>query len=69
MSDNQLNSARFPRSSRYHPGWVLAGISGGANSLWLTEWLTEAMPLQDVSQPRNRHGHDRNGHDRTLRQR
>lgn len=45
MSDNQLNSARFPRSSRYHPGWVLAGVSGGANSLWLTEWLTEAMPL------------------------
>jgi SAM-dependent methyltransferase len=45
-SDNRLSSARFPRSSRYHPEWVLAGMSGGANSLWLTEWLTEAMRLR-----------------------
>jgi cyclopropane fatty-acyl-phospholipid synthase-like methyltransferase len=44
-SDNRLSSARFPRSSRYHPEWVLAGMSGGANSLWLTEWLAEAMAL------------------------
>lgn len=36
----------FPRSSKYHPEWVLAGVSGGANSLWLTEWLTEALRLQ-----------------------
>ncbi len=41
-----LVSERFPRSSRYAPDWILAGISGGANSLWLTEWLTEAMPLR-----------------------
>lgn len=45
-SDNRLNSARFPRSSTYHPEWLLAGMSGGANPLWLTEWLTEAMPLR-----------------------
>jgi cyclopropane fatty-acyl-phospholipid synthase-like methyltransferase len=25
---------------------VLAAVSGGANPLWLTEWLAEAMPLQ-----------------------
>ncbi len=41
-----LVSERFPRSSRYHPEWILAGVSGGANSLWLTEWLAEAMELR-----------------------
>lgn len=45
-SDHPLAPERFPRSSRYHPDWILAGASGGANALWLTEWLTEAMPLQ-----------------------
>jgi len=39
-------SERFPRSSKYHPEWVTASISGGANSLWLTEWLTTAMDLR-----------------------
>jgi SAM-dependent methyltransferase len=39
-------SPRFPRSSRYHPGWIASSVSGGANSLWLTEWLTEAMELR-----------------------
>ena len=29
-----------------HPEWILAGVSGGANSLWLTEWLTEALDLR-----------------------
>jgi cyclopropane fatty-acyl-phospholipid synthase-like methyltransferase len=46
-SENRLTTERFPRSSRYHPDWVLAGMSGGANSLWLTEWLVEEMPLRD----------------------
>jgi ubiquinone/menaquinone biosynthesis C-methylase UbiE len=45
-SDNRLLSERFPRSSQYHPEWVIANASGGANSLWLTEWLTTAMNLQ-----------------------
>jgi SAM-dependent methyltransferase len=45
-SDNRLASDRFPRSSKYHPDWVLANASGGANSLWLTEWLTGAMDLK-----------------------
>ena len=39
----------FPRSSRYHPEWVLASASGGANSLWLTEWLASAMDLRPGS--------------------
>jgi SAM-dependent methyltransferase len=45
-ADERLVSPRFPRSSRYHPDWLLANASGGANSLWLTEWLTTAMDLQ-----------------------
>jgi SAM-dependent methyltransferase len=42
-SDKRLTCARFPRASAYHPDWVVAGVSGGANSLWLTEWLVEAL--------------------------
>ncbi|CUU59407.1 Methyltransferase domain-containing protein [Parafrankia irregularis] len=42
----RLRSARFPRSSRYHPDWIAGAVSGGANSLWLTEWLTEALDLR-----------------------
>lgn len=45
-ADNQLVSERFPRSSRYHPEWVKASVSGAANSLWLTEWLTTELDLQ-----------------------
>ena len=41
-----LSSKRFPRASAYNPAWLLASVSGGANSLWLTEWLCEAMPLE-----------------------
>jgi len=37
---------RFPRSSKYHPDWVIAGASSGANALWLTEWLAEALDLR-----------------------
>ncbi|WP_428306348.1 SAM-dependent methyltransferase [Lacipirellula sp.] len=44
--EEQLTADRFPRASRYHPEWILAGVSGAANSLWLTEWLTEEMELQ-----------------------
>ncbi len=36
-------SQRFPRSSEYHPEWITAGVSGGANALWLTEWLAEEL--------------------------
>jgi cyclopropane fatty-acyl-phospholipid synthase-like methyltransferase len=45
-SDGRLVSERFPRSSKYHPEWVVASASGGANSLWLVEWLTTAMNLR-----------------------
>jgi len=45
-ADDRLLSERFPRSSHYHPAWVIANASGGANSLWLTEWLTTGMDLR-----------------------
>jgi SAM-dependent methyltransferase len=44
--DKRLDNDRFPRSSQYNPDWVLANASGGANSLWLTEWLTSALDLR-----------------------
>jgi len=46
MSKDECVTSRFPRSSEYNPEWVLAGVSGGANPLWLTEWLSEAMDLR-----------------------
>jgi SAM-dependent methyltransferase len=45
-SDKRLISSRFPRSSKYNPEWVMKSVSGGANSLWITEWMTTAMDLQ-----------------------
>jgi ubiquinone/menaquinone biosynthesis C-methylase UbiE len=45
-SDKQIVSERFPRASKYHPEWVMASVSGGANSLWLTEWLAPALNLK-----------------------
>jgi SAM-dependent methyltransferase len=44
--DYRLSNKQFPRSSQYHPDWVLTNASGGANSLWLTEWLTTALDLR-----------------------
>lgn len=41
-----LISERFPRSSAYHPEWIRASASGGANPLWLTEWLAAKLDLR-----------------------
>jgi SAM-dependent methyltransferase len=47
MNASQLPfSDRFPRSSQYHPEWITSNVSGGANSLWVTEWLTTALDLK-----------------------
>src|SRR5262245_24245290 len=43
---DRLFSKRFPRASAYHPDWVIASASSGANALWLTEWLAEALDLR-----------------------
>jgi cyclopropane fatty-acyl-phospholipid synthase-like methyltransferase len=45
-ADQGLRTERFPRSSKYHPDWIVASASGGANPLWLVEWLAEALDLQ-----------------------
>lgn len=45
-SNDPFLDDRFPRSNAYHPDWVTASIGGGANSLWLTEWLTSALQLK-----------------------
>ena len=44
--DERFASERFPRASKYHPEWIIASVSGGANSLWMTEWLTESLDLR-----------------------
>ncbi len=45
-SQEMLTVTKFPRSNAYHPEWVLGSASGGANSLWLTEWLTTVFDLK-----------------------
>ena len=44
--NSQLTSGRFPRSNKYSPDWIIAGCSGGANPIWLTEWLTNSLDLR-----------------------
>lgn len=45
-SEKLLVSERFPRSVKYHPEWVRASVSGGANALWLAEWLAPEIDLR-----------------------
>ncbi len=44
--DERLTCEQFPKGSAYHPDWLIAGVSGGANPLWLTEWLSEVLDLR-----------------------
>src|SRR5262249_7060575 len=44
--DHRLVTERFPRSSKYNPQWLIASASGGANSLWMAEWLAEGLDLR-----------------------
>jgi len=44
--DDLLTSSRFPRTSRYHPEWIKSSAGGGANVLWLTEWLSDKMEFR-----------------------
>jgi ubiquinone/menaquinone biosynthesis C-methylase UbiE len=47
MSINtKLFSTQFSRSNAYHPDWILESASGGANSIWLIDWLTSALELK-----------------------
>src|SRR3954471_13673970 len=42
--DDQHLALRFPRSSKYNPGWIVENGFGG-NPLWQTEWLCERLSL------------------------
>ena len=44
--DEQFVRQQFPRSSKYNHEWIRSSVSGGANSLWMTEWLAEALDLR-----------------------
>lgn len=44
--EDLFTTSEFPRSSSYHPEWIKAGVSGGANPLWITEWLAQALDLR-----------------------
>jgi SAM-dependent methyltransferase len=44
--DDRFASPYFPLASRYHPDWIVSSVSGGANSLWLMEWLASSMGLR-----------------------
>ncbi len=44
--DNRLHNDQFPLSNAYDPDWVLESVSGGANSVWLMEWLTSVLELK-----------------------
>src|SRR5256886_4525869 len=46
VSEKQSVSERFPRSSKYHPEWIVASASSAANALWVTEWLATALDLR-----------------------
>jgi SAM-dependent methyltransferase len=44
--DDRFLSDRFPRSSAYHPDWVIKNGMSGANTLWLAEWLALVIDLK-----------------------
>jgi cyclopropane fatty-acyl-phospholipid synthase-like methyltransferase len=44
--DKLLVNPQFPRSNAYHPDWIIESASGGANSVWLIEWLTSVLDLK-----------------------
>ena len=44
--DSRLVCDRFPRTAKYNPEWLIASAGSGANTLWLTEWLCEALDLR-----------------------
>jgi len=46
IPDDRFSYPSFPRTSAYDPEWIIAGVSGGANPLWMTEWLTDRLDLK-----------------------
>src|SRR5437588_418931 len=56
--DERVIAERFPRSSRYHADWVLAGVSGAANALWMAEWIAGAGLVREIDGPVPEHLRD-----------
>lgn len=46
MLGTELINGMFPRSNAYSPEWVKASASGGANAMWLCEWLCSVLDLK-----------------------
>ncbi len=44
--DKIFKLKEFPLSSNYNPAWVLASVSGVANPLWLTAWLSKGLNIK-----------------------
>jgi SAM-dependent methyltransferase len=44
--DDELIRSRFPRAWGYNPDWIVAGGGSAANTLWLADWLTQAVELR-----------------------
>jgi SAM-dependent methyltransferase len=42
--DERLSKPHFPRSSKYDPQWLIDNAMG-PHVLWLTEWLSQSLPL------------------------
>ena len=38
-TNDNFTTPRFPRASAYHPEWIAASVSGGANPLWLASGM------------------------------
>ena len=45
-SEESVPGDRFPRSAKYNREWIRASVSGAANALWMTEWLSGALDLR-----------------------
>ena len=45
IDERQIDKS-FPRGRKYNPEWILASVSGGANPVWITEWLTQVVDLR-----------------------
>ena len=61
-ADHRLVSDKFPRSNEYDPEWVIASVSGGANSGSSRAWLPLESSLPEVDHdwmcPECMEGHD-----------
>lgn len=46
LQNSHFLMVQFPRANAYDPNWVLESASGGANSIWLVDWLPSILDLK-----------------------